>query len=108
MYGGKSMIWWTKDPPTNVGKIEHYRNLQNEIRGEASQFWTPNIVCKCSGDCIPILIFFNDLYRKSISDINGEFEFGTCYGIKFIITPELNNQIDMYVDDKLLTTIKII
>ena len=108
MCGGNSMIRWTKNPPINVGKVKHYRNLQNVIREEVAKFWTPNIVCKCSGDCVPIIVFFNDMYRKSFSDINGEFEFGTCYGIRFIVTPELDNQLDIYVDDKLLETIKII
>ena len=102
------MITWTKNPPINVGKIEHYRTLQTEIREEFKHFWTDNMVCKCSGDVVPLLIFFDGMNRESISEIHGEFIFGTSYNIKYIITPELNNQIDMYVDDKLLTTIKII
>ena len=78
MCGGNSMIRWTKNPPINVGKVKHYRNLQNVIREEVAKFWTPNIVCKCSGDCVPIIVFFNDMYRKSFSDINGRDGIGYC------------------------------
>ena len=108
MYGDKSMICWTKDPPVNVGKVEHYRNLQNEIRAGMSVAWSDNIVCKCSGDCVPILIFFENFNRESVSKITGEFTFGYDGCIKYIITPELTKQIDWYVDNIFIDSIKII
>lgn len=101
------MIAWAKSPAIRQTKFEWYQGLQDLILEMTASQGT-NIVCKCSSDVAPIIVFFNGLVKSPITEIYGEYEFGKAFGITYVITPYLTHQIDIEVDDKVFESIKII
>ena len=101
------MIAWAKAPTIGQTKFEWYQGLQDLIL-EITASQGTNIVCKCSGDAAPIIVFFNGLVKSPITEIYGEYEFGKAFGITYVITPYLNHQIDIEVDGKVFESIQII
>lgn len=100
------MIEWAKAPSIGQTKFEWYQGLQDLILETTASHGT-NIVCKCSSDVAPIIVFFNGLVKSPTAEIYGEYEFGKAFGITYIITPYLTRQIDIEVDDKVFESIKI-
>ena len=101
------MIIWSKAPVIGKTKFEWYQGLQDLIL-EITASQGTNLVCKCSGDAAPILVFFNGLVKSPVTEIYGEHEFGKSFGITYILTPYLTHQIDIEVDGKVFESIKII
>ena len=101
------MIVWAKTPSIGCTKFEWYQGLQDLILETTASQGT-NLVCKCSGDVAPILVFFNGLVKSPVTEIYGEHEFGKSFGITYMITPYLTHQIDIEVDGKVFESIKII
>ena len=101
------MIVWAKTPSIGCTKFEWYQGLQDLIL-EITASQGTNLVCKCSGDTAPIIVFFNRFEKSPLTDIYGEYEFGKSFGITYILTPYLTHQIDIEVDGKVFESIKII
>lgn len=101
------MIKWAKAPSIGSTKFEWYQGLQDLIL-EITASQGTNLVCKCSGDVASILVFFNGFVKSPITEIYGEYEFGKSFGITYILTPYLTNQIDIEADGKVFESIKII
>lgn len=101
------MIVWAKTPSIGCTKFEWYQGLQDLIL-EITASQGTNLVCKCSGDAAPIIVFFNRFEKSPITDIYGEYEFGKSFGITYMMTPYLTHQIDIEVDGKVFESIKII
>lgn len=101
------MIIWSKAPAIGKTKFEWYQGLQDLILETTAPHGT-NLVCKCSGDAAPILVFFNGFVKSPVTEIYGEYEFGKSFGITYILTPYLIHQIDIEVDGKVFESIKII
>jgi len=101
------MIIWSKAPAIGKTKFEWNNTLQDLIL-ETTALKGTNLVCKCSGDVAPILVFFNGFVKSPITKTYGEYEFGKSFGITYIITPDLNQQINIEADGKVFESIKII
>lgn len=101
------MIEWAKSPNIGHTKFEWYQGLQDLIL-EITASQGINLVCKCSSDIAPILVFFHGFVKSPIAEICGEYEFGKSFGITYMITPYLTHQIDIEVDNKVFESIKII
>lgn len=101
------MIEWAKAPSIGHTKFEWYQGLQDLIL-EITASQGTNLVCKCSGDVAPILVFFSGFVKSPVTELYGEYEFGKSFGITYIITPYLTHQIDIEVDGKVFERIKIV
>ena len=101
------MIGWAKAPNIGHTKFEWYQGLQDLIL-EITASQGTNLVCKCSGDVAPILVFFNGFVKSPVTEIYEEYEFGKSFGITYILTPHLNHQIDIEVDGKVFESIHIV
>ena len=101
------MIIWSKAPAIGKTKFEWYQGLQDLIL-EITASQGTNLVCKCSGDVAPILVFFNGFMKSPVTEIYGEYEFGKSFGITYILTPYLTHQIDIEVNGKVFESIKIV
>jgi len=101
------MIEWAKAPSIGHTKFEWYQGLQDLIL-EITALKGTNLVCKCSGDTASIIVFFTGFEKSPISEIYREFELGKSFGITYIITPDLNQQINIEADGKVFEIIKII
>ena len=101
------MIEWAKAPSIGHTKFEWYQGLQDLILETTASHGT-NIICKCSCDVAPIIVFFNGLVKSPITEIYGEYEFGKAFGITYIITPYLTDQINIEVDGKVFEIIQIV
>lgn len=101
------MIRWSKIPPVDVTKVEHYANLQDIII-EISANYSEGPICNCSGDVAAILAFFKGMERSSRFTFVGAYEFGKSHGITYVVTPFLTRQIDIEVNGKVVETIEVI
>lgn len=101
------MIIWSKALAVGKTKFEWNNTLQDLILETTASQGT-NIICKCSGDVAPILVFFNGFAKSPITETYGEYEFGKSFGITYIITPDLNQQINIEADGKVFESIKIV
>lgn len=101
------MSIWSKVPAIGKTKFEWYQGLQDLIL-EITASQGTNLVCKCSGDAASILVFFNGFVKSPATEIYGEYEFGKAFGITYLLTPYLTNQIDIEVDGKVFESIKIV
>lgn len=101
------MIEWAKAPSIGYTNFEWYQGLQDLIL-EITASQGANLVCKCSGDVAPILVFFGGFVKSPVTELYGEYEFGKSFGITYIITPYLTHQIDIEVDGKVFERIKIV
>lgn len=101
------MIIWSKAPAIGKTKFEWNNTLQDLIL-ETTALKGTNLVCKCSSDIASIIVFFTGFEKSPIFEIYGDFELGKSFGITYIITPDLNQQINMEADGKVFEIIKII
>lgn len=101
------MIIWSKAPAIGKTKFEWNNTLQDLIL-ETTALKGTNLVCKCSGDTASIIVFFAGFEKSPISEIYEEFELGKSFGITYIITSDLNQQINIEADGKVFEIIKII
>ena len=101
------MTIWSKIPPVDVAKAEHYASLQDMII-EISSKYPKGLICNCSGDVAAILAFFKGMERSNRFTLVGAYEFGKADGITYVVTPFLTKQIDIEVDGKVVETIEVV